>query len=317
MIDHPCPVVSVKLEPCPNSDQLSIVRIDDYQCVVRTADWKDGDLGVYIPPDSIVPDTEQFRFLGDSRRIKVKKMRGSISMGLLIPAPNGAVLGEDCAERLGVVHYNPEMHSSFSTGGENISPPKIYAPKYDVENFRRYSNYFVDGEEVVATEKIHGASCRYVCHKDVIHCGSHTSWKREDPKNLWWKALSNYDVLQSWLRHNQDFVVYAEVFGQVQNLKYGARPGEIFLAVFDIMHNNRWLDYDEARKLGQPLPWVPLVYRGPFDKGKMFDLAEGSSLIPGADHYREGIVIKPVVERTGHIGRIQLKLVSNTYLEKS
>jgi len=112
--------------------------------------------------------------------------------------------------------------------------------------------------------------------------------------------------------------VYGEVFGQVQNLKYGSTDGKIFFAAFDILRGNQWLDFDEAHAIGAPLPWVPLVYRGPFDKEKIIELAEGDSSYPGANHYREGVVIKPVNERTDRrIGRVQLKVVGNRYLSKS
>jgi len=316
--DHTCDVVKIKLEPHPNADTLSVVKIDDFQCVVRTNEWNDGDLAVYIPPDSVVPETKEFEFLGKHKRIKACKFRGEWSMGLLIPAPSGTQLGDDCMKQLGIVHYEPEIRGHFSTGGENISPPIGFFPVYDVLNFRKYSRYFTDDEEVIVTEKTHGTSSRYVCVNDIMYAGSRRHWKKQDSNNLWWKALNNYDVLEAWCRQNQGMAVYGEVFGQVQNLKYGATKDEIYFAAFDILKGSQWLNYDEAHKIGAPLPWVPLVYRGPFDKEKILAFAEGDSIYPGAHHYREGVVIKPVHERTHHeIGRVQLKVVGNRYLNKS
>jgi hypothetical protein len=50
---------------------------------------------------------------------------------------------------------------------------------------------------------------------------------------------------------------------------------------------------------------------------KMIELAEGPSLIPGANHLREGIVVKPVEERFHTaVGRVALKLVSLAYYER-
>jgi RNA ligase (TIGR02306 family) len=316
--EHTCDVIQVELKTHPNADTLSLVMVGDFQCAVRTADWNDGDLAVYIPPDSIVPDRQEFEFLGKHRRIKARKLRGEWSVGLLIPAPIGAKLGDDLMEQLGIEHYEPEVHGHFTTGGENVLSPKIFAPKYDVMNFRKYSRLFEEGEEVVVTEKIHGANARFVCVNDVIFCGSRNNWKKEDPNNLWWKAYEHNVLLESWLRHNQDLVLYGEVFGQVQNLKYGAVDGNhIFFASFDIMKGDQWLDYDEAHKVGAPLPWVPLVYRGPFDKDQVLAFAEGDSLWPGAHNVREGVVIKPVYERTDpRLGRVQLKVVGNCYLSK-
>jgi hypothetical protein len=54
-----------------------------------------------------------------------------------------------------------------------------------------------------------------------------------------------------------------------------------------------------------------------FDAERVFALAEGPSLIPGANHLREGIVVKPMRERTDlEVGRVCLKVVSNAFLEK-
>jgi RNA ligase (TIGR02306 family) len=221
-------------------------------------------------------------------------------------------------EKLGITHYEPQIHGHFSTGGDNVTPPEGFFPKYDVLNFRRYSEFFEEGEEVIVTEKLHGANARFVCIDDLIYCGSRNHWKKEDPNNLWWKALKNCQVLDAWLRHHQNLIVYGEVFGQVQNLKYGALPGEVKFAAFDILRGDKWLDFDEAHEVGAPLPWVPLVYRGSFDKEQILTLAEGDSSYPGAQHHREGVVVKPIHERTERkIGRLQLKIVGNRYLSKS
>ena len=316
--EHTCDVVMIKLQQHPNADSLSLVLVGDFQCAVRTADWKDGDLAVYSPPDSVVPETKEFEFLGKHRRIKARKLRGEWSVGLLIPAPSNAKVGDDYMEQLGIVHYEPQVCGHFTTGGDNITPPSGFIPTYDVLNFRKYSKLFQDGEEVIVTEKIHGANARFVCVNDVMYCGSRKFWKQEDPNNLWWKALLHNTALEAWLRHHQDLVVYGEVFGQVQNLKYGSTDGNIFFAAFDILKGDKWLDFDEAHEIGAPLPWVPLVYRGPFDKDKILEFAEGDSSYPGANHYREGVVVKPIHERTDRrIGRVQLKVVGNRYLSKS
>lgn len=673
--EHTCDVIKIKLEPHPNADSLSLVMVGDFQCAVRTSDWNNGDLAVYIPPDSVVPETKEFEFLGKHRRIKARKLRGEWSVGLLIPAPDDAELGDDLMEQLGIVHYEPTVSGHFTTGGDNVTPPPGFMPTYDVLNFRKYSRLFRDGEEVVVTEKLHGCvnshtrisllhgnvsrmqelidqnyhgevlgynfktqqvvatkvkriyknglgnqwinitfnrrkvgrgnyfgsirctpnhrifninrndfieadklivgdtirlvrselsltpiqeqvligkmlgdgnyghnkstgfvrfshkkdhedylswtedalgeicgnrqnecisgygtkmvrsrsvsngfikelfqdwfsdkhkevptsiisklgpialafwymddgslghdknqedralfatngfseksvdnlllalqkfdihgvkykssgwrirlnsddaeklflivapyippimqyklperyrghpgwmpskknafkqmcvdqqiisieqisenrqrydietdthnyfangvlihncNARFTCINDEVFCGSRKFWKKEDPNNLWWKVLLHDILLETWLRHHQDLVVYGEVFGQVQNLKYGSTDGKIFFAAFDILRGDQWLDFDEAHTVGAPLSWVPLVYRGPFNKEKIIELAEGDSSYPGANHCREGVVLKPVQERTDHkIGRLQLKVVGNRYLSKS
>ncbi|MBI1766601.1 MAG: RNA ligase (ATP), partial [Acidobacteria bacterium] len=74
-----------------------------------------------------------------------------------------------------------------------------------------------------------------------------------------------------------------------------------------------------ARVIGAALPWVPCLAEAlPFDLPTVLAMAEGSSLIAGANHVREGIVVKPINERTdSEVGRVCLKVVSNGYLERA
>lgn len=336
MSDHSCPVVRVELEPHPNADALSIVKVGGYQVVVRTDDWQDKEFGVYIPPDSIVPFQEPFEFLGEKHlRIKAKKFRGEYSYGLLIPAPDGAKEGDDYASHFGIKHYEPPV--PMSTGGDNVHAPPGVHPKYDVENYKspKYNHIIPEGEPVVITEKIHGANARFIFTDDQMWAGSRTNWKKYDPKNIWWMALAQNPWIEKWCRAHPDHALYGEVFGQVQDLRYGTQKGEIRFCVFDILKDGKWLSYpdtvglnldcSEHCWLGQvhlntpinDLIWVPILYVGPFSEELALKLAEENSSIEGADHHREGVVIRPVVDRWDRkLGRVQLKIVGGKYLCK-
>jgi hypothetical protein len=62
---------------------------------------------------------------------------------------------------------------------------------------------------------------------------------------------------------------------------------------------------------------VPVLHIGPFDSAMVKALADGKSTVPGATNMREGVVIEPLVERRERgLGRVQLKIVSNAFLEK-
>jgi len=183
---------------------------------------------------------------------------------------------------------------------------------------KKHHNFVVANGAVV-----HNCNARFVWTEDRIWAGSRTNWKAEDEKNLWWQALKQNPWIEEWCKRNEGFVVYGEVFGQVQNLKYGSKPGQVMFRAFDILHHDRWMDYDEARNKARmysrwnaDLMWVPEVYRGPFDEEALAELALGDSSL--ADHMREGIVVQPVKERRDpDLGRVQLKIVSPRYLEKA
>lgn len=330
MSTHSCDVIEVKLETHPNADSLSVVRIYGWQCVVRTDDWKNGDLGVYIPPDSVVKTNRpEFAFLmtdeSNTERIKVKKLRGFISQGLLIHAPEGAKVGDDYMEYFEVQHYEPPL--PLSSGGDNEIPPEGYYPKYDVENFNKYPRAIEPGEVVVVTEKLHGANARFKWHDGRLRCGSRANWKKYNPLNIWWRASEQNPWIAEWCKNHPELTLYGEVFGKVQSLQYGAGQNDIFCRIFDVWDNveNKWLDYKPAMEYAQHpnypgqhprLKWVPVLYVGPFDEDSAREFAEGDSSI--ADHHREGVVIKPAVERRDDaVGRVILKIVGNRYLSKS
>lgn len=318
---HKVEVVEVRLLPHPNADSLSIVKVWDYTCVVKTSDWHDGDLAAYIPPDSVVPATEQFAFLDGHYRIKARKMRGIWSQGLLMPAPEGSKLGDDVAELMGITHWEPPLEV-MGTNGIDAKAPENFRDLsvYDIDTGFRYNKDFVEGEEVVATCKLDGANFAIVfstCDNE-LHVRSRKLWKDKEGKDIWWTAVEQNSWVAEWCKEHPDIVVYGEVFGWVQKNRYGAKQGQYFIRVFDLYRDGRFVDNDEARELGKDLLWVPVVYRGPFDLEKLKQLASGKSLFePSCD--REGIVVKPAKERYSRElnGRLQVKFVSAEYLAKS
>lgn len=329
---HRVDVVSVQLHPHGNADALSIVKAGGFSVVVRTADWQNGQLGAYIEPDMVCPaDRPEFAFLSANHkiidnngvkgfRIKVKRLRGVMSMGLLIPAPPGSQPGDNLIEHFGVVRYDPP--TPMTTGGESCKAPPGIRYCYDVESAYRYQHLLTAGEEIVVTEKIHGANARYCFIPDQgMFAGSRTEWKKQHDENLWWKALKAHPEIAAFCEAHPEMTVYGEVYGQVQDLKYGASKNQTFIAVFDLLRNGEWVDHDEARSIGAALPWVPILHRGAWDAATVFAMADGKSEIAktkGVDQIREGIVVKPIKERTNlEIGRTQLKIVSNAYLERT
>ena len=85
---HKVEIVKVSVEPHSNADRLEVCRIFGFTCCVAKGSFQDGQLAAYIQPDSVVDSTRpEFEFLSGHERIKVKKLRGIVSMGLLMPGP--------------------------------------------------------------------------------------------------------------------------------------------------------------------------------------------------------------------------------------
>jgi RNA ligase (TIGR02306 family) len=307
------------IEKHPNADRLGIVRIwGGYPVIVRLDEWKEGDLAAYIPPDSVVPETEEWAFL-KSRRIRAQRLRGFVSVGLLVPAPAGTDEGEDVAERLGVTHYEPRLvkeHSRVRLGFDGPSPPGFY-PKYDLESLRRYLNLFWPGEEVVVTEKLHGASGRIAVGDDGVELivGSHTRWKKPESDD-WWSRAVTPELAELARKLGPRHCIYGEVVGVQKTLTYNCSPENTRFYMFDLWTPAGWMCYDDAVAVADAagVAKVPLLYRGPFDWDAIQALAEGQSTL--AAHIREGCVVRPVVERTDYKGRrCVLKVVGTGYWE--
>ncbi len=317
MSTHSIPVIRVpKIEPHPNADRLSLVRIYGYTVCIRNDDFSEGDLAVYIEPDYLVDSSRpEFTFLKGQERIKVRRFRGVLSQGLLIRAPEGAKEGDEMMEALGLRRYEPPL--PLSTMGESVAGPDGFFPVYDVESWRRYRDLLNLDEEIVVTEKIHGASGRYLFRGGQMHVSGRSDWKKEDETVIYWRAVKQQPWIETFCRAHPELVLYGEVFGRVQDLRYGAGRNDIFFRAFDLLEDRNWLPYDRMAALLTPDQRVPQVYRGPYSPEKLEELADGPSLIPLADHLREGIVVRPLEERREpRLGRVILKVVSNTYLER-
>jgi RNA ligase (TIGR02306 family) len=322
-------VVSVKLESHPNADSLSIVSVDGYTVCVRTADWVDGQLAAFVPPESIVSDLPVFDFLGAKKLIKAKKLRGIPSFGLLVPAPAGAQPGDDVKDILGVTHYQPVPdeidivgQKRFKDFSEDEAAPSCYAPVYDLESGRKYNTVFQEGELVNCIEKIEGENWRgkWDEAEGRMKVGSHYRWKKPDPQNGFWKSLKYTPEVENFCRNNPDCVLYGESAGKVKGFNYGCKPGETMIFAFDVLKNGQWLNYSEARPLVEKygVKWAPAIAESiPYNFEKILELAEGKTLVLGANHIREGLICSPILERYDHkVGRVKLKFKSLAYLER-
>lgn len=359
MSDHAIEIVEVTaVRPHPNADRLELVPIWGWQAVVRKGEFKPGDRAVYIPPDFLVrTDRPEFEFLGPGKgdppqaRIKACRLRGELSQGLLIPLPEGCKefpRGHDVSGILQIERYEPPLKMGTNQGNAVKAPPigskggpaGVSPPKFDVENWERWNEVLELGEMVTITEKIHGANARfvYVVRKDgtaEMFCGSRTNWWEENPQNLWWQAFAQNPGIGEWCKAHPGVVLYGEVFGAVQDMRYGAKDKQVFFAAFaaydpDIATamligtghsdpSDAWWDFKMLREsmVGLQIGTVPVLWAGPYDPKKVEEYCEGESHWPGADHFREGCVVLPDVERHHKkLGRVILKKVSTTYLAR-
>ena len=323
----------------PNADTLSTTKAWDYPVIIKTGEFKTGDLAAYVPVDAVVPsfapeggasegkpsptpeggasegrpsstpEGDRFAFLGEHRRVKARRLRGIFSMGLLIAADPGWTEGQDVATLLGIVKY--EQPEAMVTGGDSEPCPFPFPTYTDIEGYRRFPNVLRDGEEVVITEKIHGANGRWAFHEGRLWAGSHHGIKKNAPGVIWWR-IAAANALEARLQRVPGIALFGEVYGDVQDLKYGTKKGELRLVVFDALDLSslRYLGWDRTVAIAKSLelPTVPVLHRGPWS-ASLLSLASGRSTI--AENIREGIVIRPAAERfDASVGRAIIKFRS-------
>lgn len=300
----------------------------------------------------------------EKNRVKAVRLRGALSQGVCYPVPTtdsgepAWTVGQNVADILGVVKWEPPIPTHMA--GELANVGTEYTVRYDVDNVKWFPGSIADGELVVMTEKLHGTWQMTgvlpegdIAHPevgDVIvtskgHADRGLAFKdnNANAKNLYVRVAKHLDMRRrvqnaravGLLPADQPVYVLGETFG-IQDLKYGASPTKdetIGFRVFDIyvgipQHGQgHYLDDGRLDEVctGLGLARVPVIYRGPYSKEIMLQHTSGKETVTGKNlHIREGIVVKPVIERQDFTtypsgrafpcnGRVQFKSVSESY----
>ncbi len=331
------------VRPHGNADSLELATVGGWQMCVKKGVYHNDDPIVYFEQGTVLPRevadqlgvtqylSEKTDINGDKVLIIHRvRLRGEPSFGLVISPEAGMTVGQDVADLYGATKFYPPIRTQ---AGDSERDDARFPAYTDIENMRSYPDVLLAGEEVVATEKLHGTNCRVGFVIDQVEgqraykamAGSR-GLRRKQPVddaatrlNTYWfpstlepvnKLL--HDLYENW--HNQA-VLYGEVYGQgIQSFNYGEKA--VAFRAFDLMIDGKYLNHDDFAALCDQygVETVPLVYRGEFSLATIKRLSDGDSQV-GGSHGREGVVVKPVTERQdGKIGRVILKYVGDSYL---
>jgi RNA ligase (TIGR02306 family) len=319
-----------KVLPHPNAEKLELGIVKGWQLVIPKGKYAAGDRIVYIPIDSVLPIELSDR-LGITKylshgRVRCAKLRGEPSFGVVMDVESDWPDGTDVAAHYGITKYVPPIRTSIGDAAPNHP---LFVSYTEIENMRNFPEVIRPGEEIVLSEKIHGTNCRI----GLIDADGTATWmagskgmRRAQPpdeqmaSNLYWHPYTVAgvaDLIRSVFNEGRrQVILFGEVYGRVQSLRYGL-PGEIAFRAFDLLVDGRYIDFDRFQSLCAQfgVQTVPVLYRGPFDLETVKKLAEGRSTLPGADHIREGVVARPVIERQDpKVGRVILKYIGDGYL---
>lgn len=336
------------IEKHPNADKLSVVTIKDWSCIVGLDQYEAGDLVVFVPPDSVVPEktAEKYNleYLRKNGRVRTVKLRGFISQGLVLSIPNEQKWkeGQDVAKYFGIVKYEPPtpLYQNLNKGQKPTKKKRnpLFDKYTSIENVKNYTEVFKEGEEVVILEKIHGTSFRagrlrrykdnligklksllfgkyeFVYGSHNVQIVGHKGKRCFYGEDVYGRIAKKYNLAEIL---PEDHIIYGEIYGKgIQGLEYGMK--DIDVVFFDVKYKGKYLDYYAFRKfcMFYKLPKVPVLYLGEFDKKILDAYTKGNSVLYKG-HIREGCITKPITEEYNHsIGRKVLKSINAEYLLK-
>jgi len=338
-----------KVEHHSNADKLDIVTVKGWNCIVSRDQFKVGDLVVFCPPDSIIPNNliEQYKleFLKKNGRVDTVKLRGYISQGLILDlkcliGKTGVYAreGMDVAEVLGITKYEPPEDNIQLQGKPTKRKRNPNFSVYtDIQNINNYNTVFKEEDYVVITEKIHGTNFRagrlliytgsiwgkiksWFCGKYEFVYGSHNvqmgvinNRKNFYGENVYGQIAKKYKLAEII---PEDYIIYGEIYGKkIQKLEYGMGNG-IGMRIFDVKYKGNYLNQPDLERfcVQLKLQLVPILYVGKFSQEVLKKFTIGNTALCD-NHIKEGCVVKSYIEENHpQIGRKILKSVNPEYL---
>lgn len=189
------------VKPHENADKLDIAQIKGFKAIVPRGQWHEGDLCIYIMPDTVLPDAAWAApFKAKSSRVRAIKLRNVFSEGIVLSFPEVSYTGPieeglDLSEVLGVIKYDPPQPQDLAAKG--LLPFGI--PKTD-EVRAEALDEIPYGQIIDVTLKIDGQSCSFYWYADEsggLHDGvlGRTMEYHTNALNNYTQNQANNDVL--------------------------------------------------------------------------------------------------------------------------
>lgn len=330
----------LSVSPIENADAIEVAQILGWHVVVKKGDVQVGDLVCYGELDSVFPvENPHFAFL-EGKRIRIKKLRGQVSQGIVFPL---SVLdgcryendtresphyvwkeGQDVTGMLGVTQWQPVIPACLM--GLIKGPFPSFVPKTDEMRIQAYPRVLTrHGKELMyVTEKLDGSSVTYYLRDGVFGVCSRNVELKESEGNAYWIAAKSMNV-ESLLRESGqgDIAIQGELIGPgIQGNKYALTEYQVyFYSVYDISSAD-YMGYEELRRFIRNKLNLRLVQFLCFAKfcelniDEWVEYAEGKSMVNPKTE-REGIVIRSVKEIADiDLGRLSVKVINPRFLLK-
>ena len=330
----------VELRTHEGADSLDILKVGQSQLVARKGVYQAGDTVLFIAEKSVLPagplrDEFGAYLVGPQKdRVTHLRLRGEYSCGVTWPmneldrfSPEvagrikAAAIGENVAELLGIVKYEPPVPQHLAGQVEALGDAPHFG-SHDALHLAAYLAELGPDEQVTVTEKLHGTQVNVYVTPDEVSVtskgvGSRGLRLREDAGNSYWTAVrtDRLPELAQGAFPGQHVQLFGEVVPAQKGFGYGFTAPHVRL--FEVRVDGESVAYDALPDALRAL-WVPLLYRGPLDLEQITALSKGQETVSGRGlHIREGVVVRPAdVTRLAADGsRLQLKVINPKYKE--
>lgn len=258
-------------------------------------------------------------------------------------------LEQNLAAALDITKYEPPFVGVSQNMGKSKQRDKKWAHplfhQYNgLEHLKFFPNLFAETDAVVIQEKLHGTNARASllpfipntlmkrirkflrvapaiekCYgSNKVDISSATEYKGFYGEDLYGACFDKLGVFEK-LRLGE--IVYGEIIGPGIQKNYDYGLTEHRFVLFDVKviqdaGNFKWMNPDEVEAYAKErgFEYVPVLYKGPYNKALAQDLTKGNSAYESKQKVREGVVIKASNEYDSNGNKKALKLISEDYL---
>ena len=294
-----------------NADSLELAKVLGFQVVVKKGQFKDGEIVVFIWPDTLCAVAEWNKFLakddsGKPVRIKSCKLRGEFSTGLVVPYSvlgsfgGPAQVGDEVAVPLNVMKYvKDEGGGNGGEPGGNF--PSEYISKTDedlAQSSPRTQQEFLN-EVCYKTLKIDGQSGSFINYNEEIRVCSR-NLEIKDGDNKFWNTVRKYKLIERTKGMNIA-IQYEQAGPGIQQNKLGLKEIEMFIFNIKNLDTGKYYGYDELCTFCDQnnLPMVPILGTITYEDGITFDQLQkqADELKYQTNGPAEGFVLRPIIPK--------------------
>ncbi len=163
--------------------------------VVRLSDYSIGDLCAVYLPDSIIPESDEMKFMASSHwRVKMRRFKGAPSEVVIMPCKWKVCVGDDLTELCGVTKYYKPVPACLNGMAKGLFPGFI--PKTDEPNYQRPAANVTEliGKPFYISLKMDGSSTTAFKHNGEFGLCSRNLELKKDENNGFWKVAQKYKL---------------------------------------------------------------------------------------------------------------------------